>query len=437
MNILFIIHGFLPFSRTGVENYTFTLANSLKNRHNVLVYTARFDPLSEKYSDFSYKIDGISVKGIYHDSIYKQFKNTYYDDLLNEKFERIINEFRPEIVHFQHIMFHSTGYAEILKALNIPSVLTLHDFYYYCPTLGQRLFLGRFNCKNKTPLKCALCYRTSSTNISEIDKKIYQTASKIKIKEKLYKIFPEASIFIKGLRIFKIHPTPEELIIREREMLNFLGRMNAIISPSNYYKDFYQRYTGHTNILHLDYGFNKIKKIPPKKLDRKIFIFGFAGTISYHKGAHLLIELSQRIGERGKIIVWGNDRNDVILSKRLKKIKNIEYRGEFSFNEKEEVYNNIDYLIVPSIWEENSPLVIHESLLYNTPVIASNRGGNIELIKDGKNGFLFDPEDKNSLINLVEKIIRDNIRIETPDKSIVMDIKTHSQKIEKIYQSLI
>lgn len=437
MKILFVIHNFLPYSSTGVENYTFTLAKSLKRDHSVLIYSAIFDPLREKYSSFKYNYNKINVEAFYHDSVSKIFSDITSNTLLDRRFEELISSFKPDIVHFQHLMFHSTGYAEILKNKGIPSVLTVHDFYYYCPDLGQKLFLGRFPCYNKSPIKCALCFRTSRINISQIDKIVYKRASKSSILSNIGEKIPYMTYIVKGLRLFQSRPIPEDIIKREIEMLNFLKSQNAILSPSLYYRDFYGRFTGHNNIIHLDYGFEipREKRILREKRDR--LILGFVGTISRHKGAHLIIEVAKRFKDLIKILVWGNDRNDRILSKRLKSLKNVEYKGEFEHNRKEEAYKNIDYLIVPSIWEENSPLVIHESLLYNTPVIASNLGGNRELIIEGNNGFLFDPSKKNSLLDLIEKIIKENIRIENVDSSMVMDINTHTRRIEGIYNDII
>ena len=54
-------------------------------------------------------------------------------------------------------------------------------------------------------------------------------------------------------------------------------------------------------------------------------------------------------------------------------------------------------LVVPSIWPENSPLVIHEAFLAGVPVVASRIGGIPELVQDGVNGLLFEPGDADDL----------------------------------------
>lgn len=434
MKILFVIHSFLPYSSTGVENYSYTLAKHLSKENKIKIFSAIFDPTKKRYQSYEYQYRGLDVISFYHDSIYKNFSETYNNEVLNNLFEKLIRDFRPDIVHFQHLLFHSTGYLNILKRENIPSILTLHDFYYLCPNLGQRLFFGRFKCKNKIPIKCAICFKTSKINISDIDKKLYNQASRIGILKKITEKFPEFTYPIKGLRLFKRYPTIEDIISREEAMHSFLGNIKVIISPSQYYKLLYERYTGHPKIVHLDYGFEIQKDSYHKDKKNGILTIGFIGTISRHKGAHLLLEVANRFKDSIRIIVWGNDKNDILLSKRVKSNKYIEYRGQFEPESRSKIFNEVDYLIVPSIWEENSPLVIHEALIHNTPVIASNIGGNPELIIEGKNGFLFDPFDIGDLFKLIEKIINSDIKIKNVDKSTVMDISTHIKKLKELYQ---
>jgi glycosyltransferase involved in cell wall biosynthesis len=62
-----------------------------------------------------------------------------------------------------------------------------------------------------------------------------------------------------------------------------------------------------------------------------------------------------------------------------------------------EVLNRVDAIVVPSIWVENSPLVIHEAMQARVPVITADTGGMAELVQDGVNGVLFKFRDADSL----------------------------------------
>ena len=54
-----------------------------------------------------------------------------------------------------------------------------------------------------------------------------------------------------------------------------------------------------------------------------------------------------------------------------------------------EVFNRCDAIVVPSIWAENSPLVIHEALQARMPVITADYGGMAEYVHHERNGLLF------------------------------------------------
>ena len=65
----------------------------------------------------------------------------------------------------------------------------------------------------------------------------------------------------------------------------------------------------------------------------------------------------------------------------------------------------IDVLVVPSIWPENSPLVIREAFLAGVPVVASRIGGIVELVDDGVSGLLFDAGDVDGLHRALQRLV--------------------------------
>ncbi len=75
------------------------------------------------------------------------------------------------------------------------------------------------------------------------------------------------------------------------------------------------------------------------------------------------------------------------------------------------VYADLDVLVVPSLWLENSPLVIHEAFQAGVPVIGARIGGITELIADGRNGRLYDAESAGELTALLQSVIDDPERL--------------------------
>ncbi len=71
-----------------------------------------------------------------------------------------------------------------------------------------------------------------------------------------------------------------------------------------------------------------------------------------------------------------------------------------------ELMAEVDWVIVPSIWWENSPLVIQEAFTYGRPVICSGIGGMAEKVTDGVNGLHFRVGDPRSLAETMRRAAR-------------------------------
>ncbi len=113
--------------------------------------------------------------------------------------------------------------------------------------------------------------------------------------------------------------------------------------------------------------------------------------------------------------------------------------GGFDNREVANIFREIDVLIVPSVWQENSPLVIQEAFASRTPVIASDIGGIPELIQDGGNGLLFQAGNINSLYEKIKSVI-DNPQLLSELRQNIeppRDIKVNALEIEEIYRRYI
>jgi glycosyltransferase involved in cell wall biosynthesis len=107
----------------------------------------------------------------------------------------------------------------------------------------------------------------------------------------------------------------------------------------------------------------------------------------------------------------------------LSKVSSIEYKG---FKKIEEIFNNIDCLIVPTIINEAFGRVIIEAFSYGIPVVCSNRGGMPEIVDHQKTGFLFDPDQKYGLYNC---LIDNRLNLGVAD-----EIKNNCYKKAKYYK---
>src|SRR5262249_53249113 len=131
---------------------------------------------------------------------------------------------------------------------------------------------------------------------------------------------------------------------------------------------------------------------------------GFLGSVMVSKAPHVLLVAVGRL-PLGSVTVdlfggctpyHGDDsyraRLDPLLAHETLRV-----HGAIPHDFVPQALASIDVLVVPSIWAENSPLVIGEAFLAGLPVVASRIGGIPEIVADGRNGLLFEPGDASDL----------------------------------------
>ncbi len=106
------------------------------------------------------------------------------------------------------------------------------------------------------------------------------------------------------------------------------------------------------------------------------------------------------------------------------------------------LYNKANVTVVPSIWYDNSPMVIYESFIAGTPVIGSRIGGIPELIEAGKNGFLFEAGNVDELKAILENLIRTPAELISLERGALESVKNynmveHIRKLEDLYRDVL
>lgn len=105
------------------------------------------------------------------------------------------------------------------------------------------------------------------------------------------------------------------------------------------------------------------------------------------------------------------------------------------------LYRKANVSVVPSIWYDNSPMVIYESLTNGTPVIGSSMGGIPELIEEGYNGFLFETGNVEELKGILENLIEHPSELKRLEEGAFESVKKydmdeHVRKLEELYKSV-
>jgi glycosyltransferase involved in cell wall biosynthesis len=168
--------------------------------------------------------------------------------------------------------------------------------------------------------------------------------------------------------------------------------------------------------------------------------FGFLGRIVELKGIWELIRAFQeRAAESDRLFVAGEGSSrtmERLSNIRDSRIQFVGYRDPASF------FEDIDILVVPSLWEEPFGRTVAESLRSGVPVLASKRGGVPEIISKEDLGMLFDPDETGSLGNAISSIRHSFLSGRYNSKTIAKHAEMYApervcQSYEEVYNSAI
>jgi len=239
----------------------------------------------------------------------------------------------------------------------LPVVFTVHDFWLFC-VKGQLIDQNNSICSGAGAEKCHHC-SPYQTTIKEV----------------------------------------QENLTHMQELLDLIDVF--LIPPHTLRNYFMQQGIPENKLIFSRYGFDTDKIVYRKRqyTTKSRINFGFMGRIIPAKGIRVLIDAFKGID--AELSIYGN----VGSQRRFMQQPNIQFKGGYDNSNINQVLDEIDVLIVPPIWLENSPLVIQEAFLAGIPVIAPNIGGMKELITEGVNGFLFEVGNAQSLRECIVKII--------------------------------
>jgi glycosyltransferase involved in cell wall biosynthesis len=299
------------------------------------------------------------------------------------EFMTLLQDLRPDVIHLHHYTnFGIEALLQIKRALpEVRIILTLHEYLAICNHFGQMVKRPNFSlCDGASPRACHKC-------------------------------FPEKS--------------EQDFFLRELFMKRFFRLVDHFVSPSQFLIDRYVAWGLPAEKLTMIENGMPIRA--PRERPNTYPGFaegltvGFFGQISALKGINVLIEAARMLDEAGvrnvRIDVHGDHsgqpepfRKD-FEAKLAKAPPNFSFRGPYENRRVDALMRSVHAVLVPSIWWENSPLVIQEALLNRRPVICSDIGGMAEKVRYGLDGFHFQAGSAHSLATLLRSLAAEPQRL--------------------------
>jgi glycosyltransferase involved in cell wall biosynthesis len=408
VRIVLVVHAFPPRSTAGVEVYTLRLAQALADRgHEVRVLAAVHDLAAAPYTVRQRVHEGVAVTEIVNVHHRGTLEATYSDPALDAAASSVLRELRPQCVHFQHVINLSTGLLGQARAAGARVVFTLHDYWLSCPRDGLRMREDLALCTAVDHRTCARCLAGSPYLVPPLQRGLAGAARGVGVGRHLHRLHDLAPRVTEAMLgwLRWVSPGGAEgldagMDRRAAAVRRALENVDLFLAPTDFARDRAIEFGAPADKVRL-FPYGVLRRAPRVRHEGLRHRFGFMGTLAPHKGAHVLVEAFRALADPALTLdVYGSLTVQPAYVASLRRAANgdsrIRLRGPFAEGEQDRVLESLDTLVVPSVWWENSPLVVIEALAAGLPVIASRTGGVPELVPESA-GILVPPGDPAAL----------------------------------------
>lgn len=161
--------------------------------------------------------------------------------------------------------------------------------------------------------------------------------------------------------------------------------------------------------------FSRAKKRSLPTVSQTPIILTIAG-LEPRKGLDTLVKAVSLIPKRLKVIIKGGIRDAIYVQKLNKMVEDLNLRDSITFvteiidyDDLVSYYESATLFVLPTR-EDCLGVVLLEALHCNLPVVATSVGGIPDMIEDGVNGMLVNPDDPYELANAISLLLNDDAR---------------------------
>jgi glycosyltransferase involved in cell wall biosynthesis len=369
MRILMISSLFPPFVRGGAEICAHSLAIWLAGvGHDVSVLTTAPDPSQESWGEVE---DGCRIYRVSLPRAYTAFDASgapgwkkplwHLQDLFDPRnvavMDRVLDAVRPEFVNIQYIQGIGYNALTAIGRRGIPAVFTLHDLGLACVRMS--MFVDGRECDGL----CKPCHASAGVKmryLRSMGRLGFISPSTANL-EKLQAFQPVGEY--PCYRVLNANEYPRPAVAR--------------------------RPADHVRLL-------------------------YVGRLHSSKGVDVAIEALDGLDPAAgfTLDILGAGPDEAQWRTRYGDRPWIRFAGHVSLQEVADRMENSDALLVPSIWNENSPGVVIQALAQGLPVIGSAKGGIPELVEHDRNGLLVEPGDVDAWRAALAGVIADRSLLE-------------------------
>jgi glycosyltransferase involved in cell wall biosynthesis len=403
VKILYLVHQFYPEHYTGTEKFLLNLTKSMQRfGHQVKVVTYQhhtrqpFEETAGRLQVRRYNFEGVPVIALQHLVPPQDVDSGFINPAVAEFARQLLAAEQPDLLHVAHSM-RVGEFVRVAQEQGLPYLVTLTDFFLLCP-----------KCNLMTSNN-SLCAGPEQGNACR-------------------RLCPELS---------------NEMVVNRLGMTeDLLRQAQRIVAPSKFLAGLFKSHWNDLDIELNGYGISsgKIQRNTRQYAPGQPLTFFYGGSFIYHKGVHILIAAFRKLKGTATLKLYGSGHLRETLEKLAGGDKRIEFCGVFAGDKLSEILNQVDVAVVPSIWYENTPIMMLEAQAAAVPVIVTDLGGMTERIQHGVNGYAFRIGDSDSLQEVLQNLVNQpeqlnelkaNIR-----KQAIHTVEQEALAYERVYREI-
>jgi glycosyltransferase involved in cell wall biosynthesis len=439
MKVLLVTPHFPSTHIGGVEIYTKRLADSLSAQGDQaeVVCVEQIDskdttlhavrdtefgyPVHRLYTNFSAEPDS--------------FRATYHSHAIQQWTEALLTQTSSDVVHLQSGYLLGGAVLEAAFRCNVPTIVTLHDFWFICARTTLLHPTGKLCTGPDNAAKCAWCLATEKRRF-----RLPDAWTNGRIGQRVVRMLEHRT----AATALGWSGAIEAVNERRLNLLPALARVDLILAPSRFLRDLMVQAGIPAGRIEISrFGMEGPVTRSNAVATRPTFNIGYLGQLAPHKGVHVLLDaLASLPGIPFNVQIYGDptrhQRYVSRLHRNAQKDRRITFHGAYSHEQVYEILGQLDAIVVPSLWYENSPLVIQEAQAARVPVIASRLGGMRELVTDEVDGLLFEPGNAKDLARQLRRLVDDPVLLRQfqSNGTDVRMIEDEIQELSAYYQRL-
>jgi glycosyltransferase involved in cell wall biosynthesis len=383
LRVLIVAHGHPELNTGGAEIAAYQLFESLRRVAGVKPHFFAWVPAGATKRPVGHlsSFAGRRDETVIATSEFNSFLLSQPSAAVFQAFSLLLRRLDPQIVHFHH--YTNLGIELIATARQhnpaMRLLVTLHEYLAICHHYGTMVTAAGFSlCHASGDAACAAC-------------------------------FP-------AIR-------PSDFAQRRRYIQSHFAAVDRFIAPSAFLRRRYIDWgIGASRISVLENGVDEVRAPPARRRapGEPRAVFGYFGQIHPFKGLLELLTAFAGLDRLSaapaiRLIIHGayleaNDAGYIAAFRRslAQAGTRVQFAGPYRRRDLYRLMAQVDWVVVPSIWWENAPLVIEEALAHRRPVICSGIGGMAEKVRPGKDGFHFPVGDAMELAKLLMRLAGDN-----------------------------